>query len=170
MNENPDLYDQAGLSRRTFLGALGAAAAAGAFLEIGSEANAQSQSYYYQNSFGNIVPAAEDAITAGVYPPPIPELNQGLDAGMAAGTQYGSGYPQYNILLILVDQMRNPGFWVPPGTSPTGANLVAQALPNLSALANQSFVFPNYWVAATICSPSRACLLTGLYAQQHLPR
>jgi arylsulfatase A-like enzyme len=68
----------------------------------------------------------------------------------------------YNILLILVDQMRAPTFWLPSG----GQAAIDAWIPNIAGLRNQSWIFPNYSVAATICGPSRACLLTGLYSQQ----
>jgi arylsulfatase A-like enzyme len=50
----------------------------------------------------------------------------------------------------------------------SGNNLTAfdSLLPNLALLRNHSIVYSNYTVAATQCTPSRATLLTGLYAQQ----
>jgi arylsulfatase A-like enzyme len=161
------------VSRRRFIGALGAAAAAGAFLRRGEDANAQSQIYYYQDSFGNVGPAGAGAIAMGVYPPPIPAavvppgtpgVSDTCSRGAANTSYYSCGYPKYNILLIMVDQMRNPGFWLPGGGN--GLNAVDAVIPNISQLANGSFCFHNYWVAATVCGPSRACLLTGLYSQQ----
>ena len=175
------------LNRRMFLGALGGAAVTAAFLQETGDANAQSQTYYYQDSFGDIAPAGADAIAMGIYPPPIPDQQPANpdaehrrvpgshlddvapDGQQPTGTFYNVGYPKYNILLIMVDQMRNPGFWVPAvdANGDSGDAQVAAALPYLTALGNQSFAFPNHWVAATICSPARACLLTGLYSQQH---
>ena len=35
--------------------------------------------------------------------------------------------------------------------------------PNLNALALRSFVFKNAYVAQPVCTPSRACIMTGLY-------
>jgi len=61
------------ISRRTFLGALGAAAVAGAFLERGGDVAAQEETYWYYNSWGNVVAVDPAVIAAGVYPPPLPE-------------------------------------------------------------------------------------------------
>ncbi len=66
-----------GVNRRRFLGALGAAAAAGAMLETGGGALAQSPAtYYFENSFGEIVPVSQDAINAGIPLPPLVSPNQ----------------------------------------------------------------------------------------------
>ena len=67
-----------------------------------------------------------------------------------------------NILLIIVDQFRLPTWMtnLGPGQS------LAATLPNLTALQNSSYNFGEYFVAATMCTPSRATLLTGLYAPQ----
>ena len=100
--------------------------------------------YYYEDSFGNIVPCAADAIAAGIYPPPIwtPAPGQGEDVARghqrprggrsgrrpgprpadgadtscgASGTTYSQpSYTQPNILLIMVDQLRAPR-WLPSG-------------------------------------------------------
>ena len=175
-----------GIDRRQFIGTMGAAAA-GLLLARNSRINAQAQAYYYEDSFGNVVPAGDGALALGIYPPPItqpPPPDQGSDlvrhlgryrpldapppSGGGNSTFYASGYPIYNILLILVDQMRNPRLWVPAAVGAnSGVQIVNSAIPNISALANNSFSFPNYFVAATVCGPSRASLLTGLYSQQH---
>jgi arylsulfatase A-like enzyme len=140
------------LTRRDFFGALSAAAAAG----VVAAESAQGQTGFplYQDSFGNIAPAAGDALNVGVYPPPI--YNGG--SGPATVTP---GYAQPNILMIMVDQLRSPR-WLPVG----GQAAIDQMTPNLAYLRNHSFVFPNYFVAATDCTPCRATLLTGLYSQQ----
>ncbi len=62
----------------------------------------------------------------------------------------------------MTDQIRAPR-WLPSG----GQAAIDDLLPNLAYLRNNSYVFQNYFVAATSCSPSRASLLTGLYAQQN---
>ena len=134
-----------------------------------------------KDSFGNINPAGQGSLSLGVYPPPIvnyygndnpdvvrKHLHRQDDEVKTSGPTYYSAAPEYNILLVIVDQMRNLSFWLPAKDgSETGASLIQNALPNISGLAAQSFSFPNYWVAATICGPSRASLMTGLYAQQH---
>jgi arylsulfatase A-like enzyme len=71
-----------------------------------------------------------------------------------------SGKP--NILVILVDEMRPPPgypFDMPPDWQ-------AQ-LPNMLCLWQKSACFTNHFTAASDCSPSRATLVTGMYAQQH---
>ena len=174
MSEKRDDKGNAGLSRRRFIGALGGAAAAAAILEgSGGRVAAQDEkTYYYQDSFGKIVPAGARTVELGILPPPIPSQVSppgavsaaSEPAGSCSGTYYSSAYPKYNILLIMVDQMRNPNFWAPqsgPIIGPTGP------IPNISKLMQSSWQFPNYFVAATVCGPSRACLLTGLYSQQH---
>src|ERR1039457_7326405 len=57
-----------------FLGALAGAAATGASLQRGGgAAKAQGPTaYYYEDSFGNILPCSPDTIAAGILPPPIP--------------------------------------------------------------------------------------------------
>jgi arylsulfatase A-like enzyme len=162
------------IKRRAFIGALGASAVAGMFLGRDQRASAQeSQSYYYQDSFGNVVPAGQGAVDLGVYPPPVPSVGPapgdapptgGCGNGPANTTYYSCGYPKNNVLLIMVDQMRNPAFWLPTGSN--WVSTYASVLPNLTWLAKRSFSFPNYWVAATVSGPSRACLQTGLYSQQ----
>jgi hypothetical protein len=59
--------DRPRINRRKFVGALGAAAAAGAFLPRGQSATAgASQVYYYQDSFGSIVPAGQPGFPSGL--------------------------------------------------------------------------------------------------------
>ena len=158
-----------GIDRRTFLGAVGAAAAVTLLPQQPVHANQAAQDYYYQDSFGAVGPAGEGAIELGVYSPPVlAPMTVQADGSTTAATFYSPGYPQYNILMIVVDQMRNPAFWVPAAnTTSTGQQIVNSSIPNISGLANTSFYFPHYFTAATICGPARACLLTGLYAQQH---
>jgi hypothetical protein len=67
-----------------------------------------------------------------------------------------------NILVILVDEMR------PPPGFPYGMPLVWQeSIPNMLALWQESACFANHFTAASDCTPSRATLVTGMYAQQH---
>src|ERR1017187_4570704 len=66
-----------GLDRRKFLGALGGATAAAAFLgSEGARVSGQSPNppppVLYEDSFGNILPCSSDTVAAGIYPPPIP--------------------------------------------------------------------------------------------------
>jgi arylsulfatase A-like enzyme len=159
MHERQEEGSRSGLSRRKFLGALGATAAAGAILQHrGLTASPpEVTTHYYKDSFGNIAPASPDTIALGIYPPPVRK-----SCGTAGTTYIQCGYAQPNILLIMTDQIRAPR-WLPSG----GQAAIDDLLPNLAYLRNNSYVFQNYFVAATSCSPSRASLLTGLYAQQN---
>jgi hypothetical protein len=68
-----------------------------------------------------------------------------------------------NILVIMVDQLRPP-MWMSAGQL---AALPQTILPNiLGRIAPNSYSFEQFFVAATICTASRAALLTGLYAPQ----
>ncbi|OGP55862.1 MAG: hypothetical protein A2V67_12420 [Deltaproteobacteria bacterium RBG_13_61_14] len=60
-----------------------------------------------------------------------------------------------NILLILVDQLRQPR-WTPAGVTP-----------NLDRLAQTGVSFTQHFVSAVPCSPSRACMITGTYTTQN---
>lgn len=155
--DNPG-QDSSGLSRRLFLGTVGAAAlGAGALREL----RAEDETIYGVDSFGNTLPAAQDAVAAGVLPAPV-----NPEAPNAAGRRQNTSpmddpagtFSGHNILMILVDQLRQPK-WLPPGG-------VDGTLQNIALLRNHSFVFSNYFTAADACSPARATLLTGLYSQQ----
>lgn len=66
---------------------------------------------------------------------------------------------QPNILVILVDQLRFPqGLF--------NQELLDVAAPNLAQLRKESVSFDYHYAAATMCSPSRSTLLTGLYTHQ----
>jgi arylsulfatase A-like enzyme len=63
-----------------------------------------------------------------------------------------------NILVVMVDQMRYPQWFEEAG------NL--DALPNIKRIADNSVNFSRHYVGAAACTPSRGCMLTGLYAHQ----
>ena len=71
-------------------------------------------------------------------------------AAMASAQPRTSGKP--NILFILVDDLA-------PDLSCYGADL--HETPNLDRLASESVKFTNAYAAASICTPSRASILTG---------
>ncbi len=70
-----------------------------------------------------------------------------------------------NILFILVDEMRFPMHFPMPGM--TWQQFIANTMPNLWRVWSQAVSFNDHHTAATACTPSRACLMTGLYAHQH---
>jgi arylsulfatase A-like enzyme len=63
-----------------------------------------------------------------------------------------------NILLLLLDESRLPA-WFPADLD--------SILPARARLASRGVSFTNIHANAVACSPNRASLLTGLYAQQH---
>ena len=68
-------------------------AAAGAFLGRGGPASAQSPTYWFYDSFGNVVPVDSDAIAAGIYPPPLPSgVTIGPDGPVGLPPSSGSTY------------------------------------------------------------------------------
>ena len=160
-------FRPSGVSRRQFIAALGATAAASTLLP--QFARASENTVMYQDSYGNIVPASDDALSLGIFPPPIPNQNVPGAPDAARKRHRGAAhledepeagsYSQPNILVIMVDQLRAPR-WLPNGVD------VDTLLPNISYLRDHSISFNNYFVAATACTPSRATLLTGLYSQQ----
>ena len=60
-----------------------------------------------------------------------------------------------NIVFIMSDQQRQDTL------ACYGADWMN--VPNLNALANESFVFENAYVAQPVCTPARATIMTGLY-------
>lgn len=63
------------------------------------------------------------------------------------------------VLLIVIDQFRADCL--------VGALADAAPLPNLQALMGDATCFQNHFTVTTPCGPSRASLLTGLYAMNH---
>lgn len=89
----------------------------------------------------------------------------GACSGPAKASSDGGGWTpppvlkNPNILVIMVDQLRPP-MWLNPGQS------VQSMTPRITGLQNTSYNFEQFFVAATLCTTSRAALLTGLYAPQ----
>ncbi len=67
-------------------------------------------------------------------------------------------------LLIVIDQFRADCI---AHTLNSGSLSAAAPLPNLQALMQQSMTFTQHYTVTTPCGPSRASLLTGLYAMNH---
>lgn len=150
-----------GINRRNFLEKLGVAAAAGLAAHAFGRGGAGSQpasSFSYIDSFGNISPVSSDLLLAGITPP-----NGMFKTGTEPDSAATSG-AQMNILLIIVDQLRNP-LWLPPGMSVGSYQRTAMQWTN-NNLINKSYFFPYYYPAATTCTAARATLVTGLYSQQ----
>lgn len=64
-----------------------------------------------------------------------------------------------NIVMIVVDDMRHDEW--------SGGGHPYLQTPALDALASNGTVFENAYHATPLCSPNRACLLTGQYASRH---
>lgn len=61
-----------------------------------------------------------------------------------------------NVLLVICDQLRRPR-WFPKSAR----------LPNYERLQDQGLEFTDHFASAVPCSPSRACLFTGLHMDQN---
>ena len=64
-----------------------------------------------------------------------------------------------NLLIIHTDQLSN-SFLSCYGKSPVHT-------PNIDSLANEGAIFNNFYTNSAICTPSRGCLMTGRYPNQH---
>ena len=65
-----------------------------------------------------------------------------------------------NVVFILTDDQRYDAFGFKRGQS-------FLKTPNLDALASAGVYLPNAFVTTALCSPSRASILTGMYAHRH---
>jgi arylsulfatase A-like enzyme len=74
----------------------------------------------------------------------------------AGGLKAGAAGSMPNVLLIIVDQMRLPCWFHKQAH-----------LPAFERLRGEGLSFSNHFVSAVPCSPSRACLFTGLHQPQH---
>ncbi|MFQ5792904.1 MAG: sulfatase-like hydrolase/transferase, partial [Acidobacteriota bacterium] len=77
----------------------------------------------------------------------------------ATPTQTAAAHPGRNIVFILVDDQRYDAM------SLTGHPYLET--PHLDALARGGIFFENAFVTTSLCSPSRASILTGQYAHVH---
>jgi choline-sulfatase len=66
-----------------------------------------------------------------------------------------------NLLLLITDQQRRPRHW------PQDPAWLRDLMPNEAELARTGLTFNNGFCNASMCSPSRATLLTGLYPARH---
>ena len=66
-----------------------------------------------------------------------------------------------NVLLLITDQQRHPCHW------PDDPGWLRDLTPNDHRLADNGLVFSNAFCNTSMCSPSRATLLTGRYPAQH---
>lgn len=83
-----------------------------------------------------------------------------LAAGMAAAERAEGAAPaKPNIVIIIADQFRGD-FIGANGRNPMGVT------PNLDAMAQRGVCMQNAVTNQPVCSPSRACLFTGMYATQ----
>lgn len=71
----------------------------------------------------------------------------------------GSGEKQPNILVILVDEMRD-WQWFPDQA------VLNEAFPAMARLQDGAVRFGRHYCSAAMCTPSRGSLVTGLYAHQ----
>ncbi|PCJ58251.1 MAG: hypothetical protein COA73_10085 [Candidatus Hydrogenedentota bacterium] len=70
-----------------------------------------------------------------------------------------SAFAQSNVLLIVTDQQTYNSI------NSLGNEHIQT--PNLDRLVNEGMSFSNYFIAGYSCTPSRGCLLTGLYSHNH---
>jgi len=87
-----------------------------------------------------------------------PHVNQ--DAGLSQLQKIPDARPRRNIIFILTDDHRYDALGF----------LKAQTFirtPNLDRMAANGAHLPNAFVTTALCSPSRASILTGLYAHKH---
>jgi N-acetylglucosamine-6-sulfatase len=82
----------------------------------------------------------------------------GATAPTPAAASPGSGRP--NFIVIIADDMAS-GLFGP------GRRLPFLSLPNLEALSARGAFFERAFVTTSLCSPSRASMLSGLYAHRH---
>ena len=78
---------------------------------------------------------------------------------LLTGIQYAAAAEKPNVLYILCDDLR------PDAVGCLGSKHVKT--PHIDALAKRGVTFMNTFCTTSLCSPSRASILTGLYAHRH---
>ena len=110
--------------------------------------NNQSSSEISRRDFGKQALALAAGI--GLSHLALPTPSQAAENGLPS---------QPNLLFIITDQQRFPRHW------PTG--WADQHLPAWKRLRKNGITFTRFYCNSSMCSPSRATLLTGLYPEQH---
>jgi choline-sulfatase len=100
-------------------------------------------------------------LAAGLAVPAWPGIT---DAAAAAGDESGRSGAEApssrpNIVILITDQERYPMHWPD--------NWARDNLPNRHRLARHGLTFDRAFCAASMCSPSRASLFTGVYPAEH---
>ena len=72
--------------------------------------------------------------------------------------------PKRNVLLVVIDQLRADCSGLVDGESPLAGTA---KMPNLRAFRSEAVSFERHYTVTSPCGPSRASLLTGLYAMTH---
>ncbi len=80
-------------------------------------------------------------------------------AAVAARSKVGQEPEQPNILVIMVDEMRD-WMWFPD------QEVLNEAFPNMARLQNGAVRFGRHYTCSNMCSPARGSLVTGLYSHQ----
>src|SRR5271157_790415 len=75
--------------------------------------------------------------------------------------QQHAGERPPNIVLLITDQQRQPQHW------PQEAGWLEQLMPNDAELRRTGMSFSHAFTATAMCSPSRACLMTGKRPSRH---
>ena len=82
-----------------------------------------------------------------------------LGASLSCGRQAPPEAKKPNILFILLDDLR----W----NAPSYAGNAHVNTPNIDRIAREGITFQNAFCTTSLCSPSRASILSGLYAHRH---
>lgn len=90
-----------------------------------------------------------------------------LTLGLTIASAAPSGAPRPNVLVILTDDQRWDALGVVQREQGARALFPWFQTPHLDRLATEGARFANVFVTTSLCSPSRASLLSGRYARAH---